>query len=203
MLEALEKIDNNPRFRIKDMEGKSTWRKQRTGIRQGCPLSPYLFVIFMTILFHDVEQEVGKEVIERTMDLVDFSNILYADDTFLVGKHSRELNKILHAIEKHSLRYGMKLNKNKCVYINMNCNNQIKFQDGTHMPNETEATYLGAQITKKNQNKKEVDERICKALATCNKLKLFLKKAKCSKKWKLQVYNAVVISQLVYGLETL
>ena len=43
MLEALKTFYNNPRFRIKDMEGKSTWRKQRTGIRQGCPFSPYLF----------------------------------------------------------------------------------------------------------------------------------------------------------------
>ena len=41
------------------------------------------------------------------------------------------------------------------------------------MPNDIEATYLGAKITKKNLNKKEVDERIGKALATGNKSKLF------------------------------
>ena len=137
------------------------------------------------------------------MDLVDFSNILYADDTFIAGKHSRELNKILHAIEKLSSRYGMKLNKGKCVHINMNNKNNIKFSDGSAMPREEEATYLGAKITRKNLNRKEVDERIGKALKTCNKLKLFLEKAKCNKKWKLQVYDAVVISQLVYGLETM
>ena len=37
MLNALESFYRNPRFRIKDREGKSSWRKQRTGIRQGCP----------------------------------------------------------------------------------------------------------------------------------------------------------------------
>ena len=40
------------------------------------------------------------------------------------------------------------------------------------MPREEEATYLGAKITKKNLNRKEIDERIGKALRTCNKLKL-------------------------------
>ena len=97
----------------------------------------------------------------------------------------------------------MRLNKKKCIYINMNVKNRIRFKDGTAMPNEDEADYLGAKITKKNLNKKEVDARVCKALATCNKLKLFLKKAKCNKIWKLQVYNAVIVSQLVYGLETM
>ena len=132
----------------------------------------------MTVLFHDVEEAVGQTTMERTMDLVDFPNILYADDTFLIGRRSRKLNKILWAIEKHSSRYGMRLNKKKCVYINMNVKNRIKFKDGTAMPMAEEADYLGAKITKKNLNKTEVDARVCKALATCNKLKLFLKKSK-------------------------
>ena len=171
LINVIGSIYKEPNYTITDKGTTTRPRIQQTGIRQGCPLSPYLFVIFMTILFHDVEEEVGKKTIERTMDLVDFSNILYADDTFLVGKHSRELNKILHAIEKHSSRYGMKLNKGKCVYLNMNNNNNIKFKDGSVMPRENEATYLGAKITKKNLNKKEVDERVCKALGTCSKLK--------------------------------
>ena len=130
MLNILKTFYENPRFRIKDRQGKSEWRKQKTGIRQGCPLSPYLFVIFMTVLFHDVEKEVGKKTMENCMDVVDFSNILYADDTFLVGKRSRELNKILWAIEKHSARYGMRLNMGKCVAINMGVKSAIKFKNG-------------------------------------------------------------------------
>ena len=46
---------------------------------------------------------------DRCMDVADFSNILYADDTCLAGKHSRELKRILAAIDKHSAIYGMRL----------------------------------------------------------------------------------------------
>ena len=106
------------------------------------------------LLFHDVESEVGQQTMAQTMDLVDFSNILYADDTFLIGKRSRELNKILWAIEKHSSRYGMRLNKKKCIYINMNVKNRIRLKDGMAMPTAEEADYLGAKITQKNLNKK-------------------------------------------------
>ena len=70
----------------------------------------------------------------------------------------------------------MRLNKGKCVYINMNNKDTIKFKDGQPMPRKNEATYLGAEITKNNLNKKEIDERVCKALSTYNKIKLFLKK---------------------------
>ena len=71
------------------------------------------------------------------------------------------------------------------------------------MEREESAAYLGAKITKNNSNRQEVEERISKALETCNKLKQFLKKASCRTKWKIQVYNAVIISKLIYGLETM
>ena len=42
-----------------------------------------------------------------------------------------------------------------------------------------------------------------KAFATCQKLKTFWRKTDTPISWKLQVYNAVIISQLVYGLNSL
>ena len=143
LINMIRALYRNPTFKVNIDGHFSNSYKQHTGIRQGCPLSPYLFVIFMTVLFHDVEKEVGKKVMDNCMDMVDFSNILYADDTFLVGKRSRELNRILWAIEKHSSRYGMKLNKGKCVAINMGGKNVIKFKNGETMKQVEEATYLG------------------------------------------------------------
>ena len=49
----------------------------------------------------------------------------------------------------------------------------------------------------------ELNARIGKALTTCSKLKKFWYKTSCTIKWKMQVYNAIIIAQLTYGLNTL
>ena len=51
----------NPRFRIKLPEGISTERTQDIGIRQGCPLSLYLYIIATSCLMEDLLVDVRKE----------------------------------------------------------------------------------------------------------------------------------------------
>ena len=41
-----------------------------------------------------------------------------------------------------------------------------------------------------------------KALATCQKLKIFWRKTNVGIEWKLFVYNAIIIAQSTYGLNT-
>ena len=56
----IKDLYENPTFRAK-VDGKtSKLKKQLCGIRQGCTLSPYLFLIVMTVLFHDVKQQTDK-----------------------------------------------------------------------------------------------------------------------------------------------
>ena len=43
---------------------------------------------------------VGRKTIERTMDLVDFSTILYADDTLVFGTYTPHINAKLREIQK-------------------------------------------------------------------------------------------------------
>ena len=54
MTRLVEMLYVSPRFRIKIQEGISDEYEQKIGIRQGCPLSPYLYIIATSCLMTDV-----------------------------------------------------------------------------------------------------------------------------------------------------
>ena len=71
------------------------------------------------------------------------------------------------------------------------------------MPRKTEATYLGGKIFADGSYKQEIRHRITNTWVTVRKLDLLWKKAPVSLEWKLRVFDAVIISKLLYGLEAI
>ena len=71
------------------------------------------------------------------------------------------------------------------------------------MANIQSAKYLGGTITKSASAKTEIENRISETTGVAKALGIFWKKAKCSTAWKINVYNAVVVAKLTYGLEGL
>ena len=98
----------------------------------------------------------------------------------------------------------MKLNFDKCINLTMNRRtSSIKFKDGSTVPRKNRAVYLGSILKDTTDNAAEVSNRIAMAIKTAKQLKIFWGKAKTTTEWKLQVFNAVIQSKVVYGLETM
>ena len=205
----IQSFYNDPQFKVSMGDDESTWRKQATGIRQGCPLSPYLFTIVMAALFLDVRRELSTPRQLQPLDGIFFSQVLYADDTLIFGANTHCINILLHAIERHSKYYGVNLNYGKCINLTANQRqSSVHFSQtgpgqGQLVPRKNSAMYLGTLLTDSFDNRAEVMNRLGDCVATCRRMKLFWNKANTSVKWKIQVFNAIVRSKLLYGLEAI
>ena len=56
IVRVIESMYRAPRFAGREKGKRSTERRQRTGIRQGCPLSPYLCIIVLTVIITGIEK---------------------------------------------------------------------------------------------------------------------------------------------------
>jgi len=180
----------------------SEWLPQHTGIRQGCPLSPYLFLIVMTTLSHDVHSKIDERLTRHRVPGADFDEVTYADDTICISRCATVMNEFIQTIETEGLKYGMKLNKTKCELITNNHTVRIIFQNNTPVKKEKSATYLGCDIGIETTTREEISKRIAITMATMKKLDLFWRHSDCPVYIKVYTADAVLRSKLLYGLES-
>jgi len=74
--------------------------------------------------------------------------VYFADDAILFSTDNRALNELLHLTETVSSTYGLCLNKNKCVAIQMNNDGSVHLDNQEPLPKRFETTYLGNEINR-------------------------------------------------------
>ena len=215
LIEALERMGLPPKITtiIKNcykkasfytsMDGKSSgWKKQSTGIRQGCPLSPYLFIVLMTVMFHDIHENDKQKMTRQRIKGTQADEVIYADDTICIGQSERAINRLLKTIEEEGAKYGMILNKGKCEMVGCGKLQKIKFGDGSKVNRKYEAKYLGCMLNEKGDASKEIQTRIASCNGTLQKMHMFFRHGDCTERTKMTVFDAVIRSKLMYGLES-
>ncbi|KAJ0006118.1 hypothetical protein NQD34_013391 [Periophthalmus magnuspinnatus] len=129
------------------------------GIKQGCPISPLLFIAaaeMLSILIKNAD--FGKLLIADT----ELSICQLADDTTIFLNNLNEIPKILQFIECFSKASGLRLNLNKCEILPLK---PCAVSSVCNIPVKSTVKYLGMQITKDKNDLEKLN--IWDKLQTC------------------------------------
>ena len=164
------------------------------GVRQGDPLSPYLFILCVEILASRIRQEPDIEGTE--VDGMVTKLLQYADDTSGILKNIKSAKQFLEVVEKFGTFSGLKLNKDKTegMWLGSKRNNKTR-PLGITWP-ERPLRLLGVHIS--------YDAEACKQAnfkEKLNKIKSVINLWKCRELTMIgraQIIKTFLISQLLY-----
>ena len=101
------------------------------GVRQGCPLSPYLFIICIEILSLTLQKD--HDVTGIKINGKEFKSTLFADDaTFAMDGSLKSFKKLICILDDFRSISGLKLNVNKTIILRVG---SLRFTNIHHLEN--------------------------------------------------------------------
>lgn len=179
-------------FTVKDCGQGSTSKKQRSGISQGCPLSPFLFVILMSVLMEDAVHKLSREE-KEFLDKGILAEVLYADDTLLIGVNGRSVQRFLQAVSDAGAAYGLSLHWGKLQLMQVRCSNDLLRPDCSKIEAKDTMTYLGTCLSSDGRISQELAKRLGLASADFRAMARMWKHTTLSRKRKLETIHRIVI----------
>ena len=151
-LRTLRNIYKNTQCAVKIGDKLTNFFPCKQGVRQGDPLSPLLFNIFINDIFTRLREANCDPVsLDGTNNI---SALAYADDIVLLSTTKEGLQKAIDTVQKYCEEWKLKMNNSKTKTMifsrgnqKINCSFNI---NGVPLENTKEYKYLGIPVHKKN-----------------------------------------------------
>ena len=168
--------------------------KLERGVRQGCPLSAYLFLLAVEVLgskIRNTKQVKGIKIGNHVCKILQF-----ADDTNCILADLDSLEKVINILEQFYHVSGLKINKNKSVLkyivpVTGEIDTHLDFKwkhDSFHV--------LGVELC--SNDKEMIDKNVLPKISSMKSLLNIWGQRNLSIKGKITVINSLVISKILY-----
>ncbi|XP_063302249.1 AF4/FMR2 family member 4-like [Pelobates fuscus] len=158
LLRGIMSLYKNPSTRIVGPNVCSDWVHISNGVRQGCPLSPLLYILSIESLAENIrnnEDIKGYKIRDK-----EFKISLYADDILLsITDPTSSLNYLMEEVRKYSQLANYKLNNEKTVVMGIELDKKSreeiskKYAFTWSDPPSSNKWYLGNWLKKGNPHK--------------------------------------------------
>ena len=130
-------------------------------------------------------------------------DVVYADDTLLIGTSDVHLNEFLHSVASAGSKYGMELHYGKLQLLQVQTQAHIRSPANDQIPPADHMQYLGATLDAEGRAGSELARRMGTARGGFNALRAVWNRSALTWRRKLRIFNAVVESKLLYSLGSL
>lgn len=182
-------------------------RIKAKGIKQGCPLSPYIFTLIIQDILREIKKKYPKiNLLEPDNDKLPVI-IVFADDILIIAKSLKEIEDIVKILKTELEKIGLEVNNNKSQIMirepisDRNIPKQVNI-DGEDYEVVNNMRYLGTYLSD-TLDRPQTSRKRCKLAIGSSKIMIeFLRRYKPP--WSLAklMYKTVISPAITYGLKT-
>ena len=199
LLAAIRSLYNDCKSHVRINGSKSDSFGVRVGLRQGCVLSPLLFIIFMDRISR---RSTTPECV--TMGNARVESLLFADDIARLASSSTGLQRALDRFTAECTMAGMQIStkKTEVMVLSRQKEECAVNVNGTPLDQVEKFKYLGVEFSNDARLDCEIDRRIGSASAILRSLyRSVVTKKEVSRRTKMAIFKAVYRPALIYGHE--
>ena len=180
----------------------SDWFKIKSGVKQGCVMSGFLFLLALDWNMKRTTADKRRGIRWNfTTVLEDFE---FADDIALLSSRLNDLHEKTGRLTEEAARVGLKLNARKCKTLRTEyaSNRERIAVNGEEVEDVGEFPYLGATVEKEGGGSRDIKSRLQKARGAFQRLGKVWVARGIGRGTKIRLFKTLVRPVLLYGCKT-
>jgi len=184
-----------------DGSGVYDWFEIKTGVKQGCCMSGFLFLLVVDWVMRKTTKHGNTGIrwkFNKFLEDLDF-----ADDLALISSSGRHIQTKVSNLGRYAKMTGLRINTAKTMMMSWNnpAGRQVQV-NGEELETVSKFVYLGGTVTQEGGSAEDIKSRLGKARAAFSKLRNIWKSSQLKLRTKLKIFKSNVVAVLLYGCET-
>jgi len=186
----------------------SAWFEIKSGVRQGCVMSPWLFNVFMDAVMKEVRMGTRNIGVRLEVNGNEWrvSDLLYADDVVFMSETEAELRSMIECFNNVSNRRGLRVNASKSKVMVVGKGEGVVCQidlNGQTLEQVNEFKYLGCVLNARGTDEADCGSKVVSGRRTVGAIRSLVNARSLSMSVVKVLHEKLLVPVLMYGSETM